>query len=507
MLHTLLADDSGVMLRADEQDFEEFQEAVRVNESIYGAKLNIRKSTVIPIGLSDISDCLTRTGGHIARKREIVRYLGYPMGWHITEEDQKEVVISKLPKKLGNWKFKLLTFSGRLLALKHIIRSTPVHLIACLNLQRQTLNAMEIVSRIFLWGSNQESKPKVPLVAWKEVQRAKKSRGLALEKFETASRAMRMRLASKLITQTDEDWVGAAKQVIKSVKPRGRAARVLEQWSLQEVLILKPPCRVPTAPTITGLLEVWRAMKVKLKLARDTKLDPEMEIHKILVLAEQQEWIGKESHITCARTLARAGCKTLAEWKVWINRSNAFRSTEAGILGSSLSGKDGTQCNLQDLPWYWKPSTLEYLGWKQPSRVWKALIRDTTNGAAALNHKWNIQDSGRKWEKRLQKIWSSPLQNRDKVCAWRLLQHGIPTMDRMIGDFIDMIEEAWKHRNCAKAIKTSWLIWLDRNSITYNDRAKKIPMKVVTSQTWHVLTTLTSIYREDSKRRQEFKPR
>ncbi|KAL3687495.1 hypothetical protein R1sor_013804 [Riccia sorocarpa] len=446
MLHNLFADDSGVMVRADEQDFQELQDAVRCYESISGAKLNIKKSTVIPLGLTEIPEWLTRTGCHVARKGEIIKYLGFPIGWGISEEEQNEFVLNKLTKKLGNWKFRLLSFAGRLVALKHVIRSTPVHLIACLNLQKQMFDEMEALCRMFLWGVNSEGNHKVPLVAWQEIQKTKKAGGLTMENFQAASKAMRMRQG--------------------------------------------------------------------------------------------------------------AGCISLAEWMSWLHADPAARASEAGVLGVSLHVNSGNNVPVQDLPWAWQPRCKQYLGWNQPTRVWKAMLRDPSNTATTLNKKWNRQESGRKWAKRMYRIWNSPLQNKEKMWTWRLFQHGLPLLDRMAkwgkgdgkckrclrdtenmehlitdctesqkqwhdwqshtrgsklewespGDFIQMFDEVWKEKSWAKAtalVKTTWSIWLDRNAITFTGGRNITPSKVIAAQSKFSLEALAERHKDGSNQKQE----
>ncbi|KAL2649540.1 hypothetical protein R1flu_017668 [Riccia fluitans] len=48
-LHNLFADDSEVMLQAAEENFNELKEAIATYETISGVKLNICKSTIIPV--------------------------------------------------------------------------------------------------------------------------------------------------------------------------------------------------------------------------------------------------------------------------------------------------------------------------------------------------------------------------------------------------------------------------------------------------------------------------
>ncbi|KAL3688534.1 hypothetical protein R1sor_014843 [Riccia sorocarpa] len=79
ILHQFFAYDSGVMIKAEADSFEELSNSVRLYERISGAKLNVGKSTVIPIGLETVPEWLRASGCRIALKGEIVLYLGKTM--------------------------------------------------------------------------------------------------------------------------------------------------------------------------------------------------------------------------------------------------------------------------------------------------------------------------------------------------------------------------------------------------------------------------------------------
>ncbi|KAL3698363.1 hypothetical protein R1sor_012439 [Riccia sorocarpa] len=131
MLYQFFADDSGVMIQANLQSFEELNNAIRLYEKISGAKLNVGKSTIIPMGMERVPEWLRNTGCKIAMKGEIIRYLGFPIGWGVSKEEQRDYIIAKIQKRMNNWKFRLLSFAGRTVALKHILRAMPIHLFAC----------------------------------------------------------------------------------------------------------------------------------------------------------------------------------------------------------------------------------------------------------------------------------------------------------------------------------------------------------------------------------------
>ncbi|KAL2643350.1 hypothetical protein R1flu_010937 [Riccia fluitans] len=80
-LYNFFADYSGVFLKASQMNFRSLQQTISMYEKISGAKLNLEKSTVIPVGMASTPQWLRAMGCYIAREGEPIWYLGYPIGW------------------------------------------------------------------------------------------------------------------------------------------------------------------------------------------------------------------------------------------------------------------------------------------------------------------------------------------------------------------------------------------------------------------------------------------
>ncbi|KAL3699718.1 hypothetical protein R1sor_017740 [Riccia sorocarpa] len=183
----------------------------------------------------------------------------------------------------------------------------------------------------------------------------------------------------------------------------------------------------------------------------------------------------------------------------------------------------------------------QYMGWQQTTRTWKYLMKKSETEEQTMNHKWAQTDTRRLWTKRFTNIWRSPLPHRDKVWLWKLLQQGLPTMERVAkwgksdgnfcrcksaiesmehlfldcrhtqekwnecrkvttgsaldiretNDLFQIMDETWKGKCTAKIVffvKILWSIWLERNSSTYNAKDIRIPIKVAARQTADVLS-------------------
>ncbi|KAL3675669.1 hypothetical protein R1sor_025617 [Riccia sorocarpa] len=84
-LYNLFADDTGLSIRATEDNYLRVTELLQHYEAASGAKLNVRKSVMIPVSMAEIPLWMTATGCRIAREGELVLHLGFPGGINIQE--------------------------------------------------------------------------------------------------------------------------------------------------------------------------------------------------------------------------------------------------------------------------------------------------------------------------------------------------------------------------------------------------------------------------------------
>lgn len=92
----LFADDLGVLIPASAQAFQELEEVIHLYEGASGAKLNIQKSSVLPIGLSTIPQWLADKGCTIHKSGDILKYLSAPLGTNIPPEKLTDFCLDRL---------------------------------------------------------------------------------------------------------------------------------------------------------------------------------------------------------------------------------------------------------------------------------------------------------------------------------------------------------------------------------------------------------------------------
>lgn len=116
-----------IFLPADPHSFQAFHNYITIYEQASGAKLNISKSTVIPIGISPTPQWLHNTGCIIAKPGGITHYLGVPIGVRLSTTQIQSYCLDRVCKQISSWKTKLLSFISRTILIKHILMAIPVY--------------------------------------------------------------------------------------------------------------------------------------------------------------------------------------------------------------------------------------------------------------------------------------------------------------------------------------------------------------------------------------------
>ncbi|KAL3681926.1 hypothetical protein R1sor_024882 [Riccia sorocarpa] len=68
---------------------------------------------------------------------------------------------------------------------------------------------------------------------------------------------------------------------------------------------------------------------------------------------------------------------------------------------------------------------------KMGTKCCKAILSEKWEEINKLNKKWNRSDQPRVWHKQLRRPWMSKLPAKEKLWVWRIMQQGIPTLDRI----------------------------------------------------------------------------
>lgn len=162
----LFADDVSIFIPVLEASFLEVKNCVRLYEQAFGAKLNLHKSSVLPISLTAIPQWLHDKGCTIFNIGEISRYLGAPIGSSVLNHQLIDYCLSNVGKRISLWKDKHLSFVGRVILIRRILTAILVYHMMYTYFSKSAALKLQRLCKDFLWGFSKNGARKVPLIAW-----------------------------------------------------------------------------------------------------------------------------------------------------------------------------------------------------------------------------------------------------------------------------------------------------------------------------------------------------
>ncbi|KAL2620176.1 hypothetical protein R1flu_000381 [Riccia fluitans] len=305
----------------------------------------------------------------------------------------------------------------------------------------------------------------------------------------------------------------------------------MRQWETEEILMANCPSSIPGAKTTTGLLRIWARARARLEISRSEFGESSAEV--TINIGEQQGWFTTERAKAIKTTLRRHRIKTTGQWMDWAVGNDARRPLPwpehiAVEVGLELFP---TSTPVQLLPWNWKTKKKKGDWFSVTTKECRTLVGLPRRTAEALNRKWRRTEGIRQWRKRFQRISKSKLVTKEKLWLWKVLNLGMPMLDRMQkighGDgvyarcrsdietpehmwwqcrdtsdrwrefrylteelschiprsdcFINMVDAAFRGLDMSKIVPFTLLtraIWLDRNQMTYAQKRVHTPVAI-----------------------------
>lgn len=275
ILIKLFADDTTVYLsKAD--SFERLQGILSAWCTASGAKFNVNKTEIIPIGTADYRDWVYSTRQlnnghkpidadiHILQDGESARILGGWIGNHSDGQAPWVTVIEKVERNLTRWGRSHPTLDGRKLIIQMIVGGMTQYLTKIQGMPKDIENRLIQIIRRFIWNS--ESTPTVSL---ETLMSPKSSGGKDLLDLKARNEAIALTdLASylKLGCPDRPTWAFVADEMIKRNAPSGQRTSRNAKATLQPIIQNWKPVLnsswTTLPPTIVRMLKVGQEHNV-----------------------------------------------------------------------------------------------------------------------------------------------------------------------------------------------------------------------------------------------------
>lgn len=299
--------------------------------------------------------------------------------------------MEKLANKLSGWKKKALSMAGRLVLIKSVALSVPSYSMQTFQLPASLLKKMEGMTRQFFWGFDDSQSHPLHLKSWSTLCLPKNVGGLGLRKMKDLNLSLLTKLAWTVQTKEEQIWV----KLIRSKYLRGRRS-----WDAEQTR--------QTASWIWGgirgcinTLKLGFCFQVgKSSLLRLTK-DPWLYNWPSFRLLANLHIL---ENLLFVRDIMD---ETGLQWNQ--TKINAIFPADisSSILQTPIIEEESDRA-------VWVPSlTGKYTVKSTYSMLIQARIPSPTD-----NRLWNS-------------LWRSNLHGRHLLLLWKMLQNGLPTLDRL----------------------------------------------------------------------------
>ena len=110
-------------------------------------------------------------------------YLGVPLFLGSSRKTHFSKLLEALHARITGWKTKFLSFAGRLVLVRQVLSSMPIHLALSIPIPIKVCHSIEKLFRNFLWSAN-PNQTKRNLIKWKVVCLPKEEGGLGLRRVK-----------------------------------------------------------------------------------------------------------------------------------------------------------------------------------------------------------------------------------------------------------------------------------------------------------------------------------
>ncbi|KAL3698443.1 hypothetical protein R1sor_012519 [Riccia sorocarpa] len=269
LVYQLYADDTGLFLQMEQNTFNSTMQTLKVFEQASGARLNLNKSLIIPLGDEQVPRWLLDTQCKVVNPSERIRYLGLLAGSDILETEICEDIKNRYYKKLNHWASKFLTWPERVLLVQTVLRTLPNYTLMAIGLSKICIKKLEGVTRDFLWGKNNAGRNKKPLVAWGTFTRRKTDGALGWPMMEEVAEAFLLKNIAKSIQDHSDDWVQIAQAFVMQTVRDSNRSREIKSWDTTWVLLGLNALKLIDSVTLNRMLKTWFKVKKKLRWKPD----------------------------------------------------------------------------------------------------------------------------------------------------------------------------------------------------------------------------------------------
>jgi hypothetical protein len=153
----MFADDTLLVLEGNPANMDRAINVINRFGAASGAKLNLHKS--VGLWIANTPRQWTwgeETGLKWLQQGEVTRYLGYPFGIQISQQEKDNKMLSQVRKHLHRWAGNQLSLAGRIMVANQVILSSIWYFASCMTFSNKALNLVRATVRNYMWSGKKE---------------------------------------------------------------------------------------------------------------------------------------------------------------------------------------------------------------------------------------------------------------------------------------------------------------------------------------------------------------
>nr|XP_043612010.1 uncharacterized protein LOC122583697 [Erigeron canadensis] len=218
--HLCFADDLLVFYKGNVESLNVIKSSLEEFAHVSGLTPNLWKSIIFfgSVNEEDKSDLLQVLPFKCGKLP--VRYLGVPLLAKKLGTVDCKVLIDRVKSKIECWKYKILSYAGRIQLIASVLSSMQLYWASVYMLPNYVIKEIEKLLKGFFWNGGGSAKGRA-IVAWKVVCRPKEQGGLGVKDLKRWNEVLLIRQFWKILLKENSLWATWVKVVIKKDKYLG----------------------------------------------------------------------------------------------------------------------------------------------------------------------------------------------------------------------------------------------------------------------------------------------
>ena len=253
----MFADDTLLLLEGNKENLDRALAVIHRFGAASGAKLNLHKYVGIWLSSKERTWQWGETAGlKWLPPGEVTRYLGFPFGLRIPQQEKDNKMLSQIRKHLSIWSHHKLSLAGRIMIANQVVLSSIWYLASCTDLSGKALKQARALVRNYMWSGKREAGTRTR-VKWDTAVLPIVRGGIKILDPQWQTNALLVKLLIRGLSVGYEPWKAFVRYRVSQTKQSRRG-----KWPAHSNWIMNSRSLVKEGSTIwQGIMKAWATLQ------------------------------------------------------------------------------------------------------------------------------------------------------------------------------------------------------------------------------------------------------